>query len=186
MARKPMPWFRLYTEMPTDRKIRRLTVEHRWLWVCVMCAARQSPVEGWLLVSEDEALTIEDLADISGLKPRQVDNGLKAFLKLGMLENDVEVGAFHIAAWSTRQRQSDTSTDRVRAWRAARKQASAASCNDDVTVSNRSKHVSVTDMETRQKTEQEDREDSLNPSVDEDPLLDALTGLTSDAIGKAS
>ena len=185
MARKPMPWFRLYTEMPTDRKIRRLAVEHRWLWVCVMCAARQSPVEGWLLVSEDEALTTDDLADISGLKARQVDAGLKAFLKLGMLENDVEVGAFRVAAWSTRQRQSDTSTDRVRAWRSARKQASTAFSNDVVTVSNGCTPVAVTAMETRQKTEQETEQDSLYPSTVRDELADALSDLTDEAIGAA-
>ena len=78
MAKKSMPWFRLYTEMPSDRKIRRLKVEHRWLWVCVLCAARQSPIHGLLLVADGVPCDEQDLADMSGLSPRQVAAGLAA------------------------------------------------------------------------------------------------------------
>ena len=169
MARKAMPWLRLYTELPTDRKIRRLSIEHRWLWICVLCEARRSPVEGWLLVSEREPLTVDDLADVSTLKPKVVQAGLNKFLELGMLEKDEEIGAFRVEAWSARQRQSDTSTDRVRAWRAARNKALKDDSNGVETVSSRFGNGDETALETRQKTEQEDRaRNPLSPPCETD------------------
>lgn len=181
MARKAMPWLRLYTELPSDRKIRRLSIEHRWLWICVLCEARRSPVEGWLLVSEREPLTVDDLADVSTLKPKVVQAGLNKFLDLGMLEKDEEIGAFRVEAWASRQRQSDISTERVRAWRAARNKASKGDSNGSETVSTRSESVAETGLETRQKTEQENRaRNPLNLPFDE--LVSEMEDLAMDAI----
>lgn len=117
MAKKSMPWFRLYVEMPADRKIRRLKVEHRWLWVCVLCAARSSPIHGLLLVADGVPCDELDLADMSGLSQRQVAAGLQAMAALEMLHLNDEVGCWEVAGWDGRQFASDTSTDRVRAHR---------------------------------------------------------------------
>lgn len=117
MARKKMPWFRFYTETVTDRKIRRLKIEHRWLWVVVLCAARQSPVEGVLVLSEREPIEPADLADMGALTERQVVSGLKALEAAGLIEMDSNIGAWSVPKWGDRQYKSDNSTARVTAMR---------------------------------------------------------------------
>jgi biotin operon repressor len=117
MGRKAMPWFRFYVETPSDRKVRRLKPEHRWLWVCVLCLARQSPTPGALLIAADEPASPDDLADLAGLPVASVRKGLTHLRQLGMIEKCSENGWELVAAWNTRQYASDTSTDRVRAYR---------------------------------------------------------------------
>lgn len=117
MARKKLPWFRFYAETVSDRKIRRLKVEHRWLWVVVLCAARQSPIEGYLVLSERESIDATDLADLGALPERTVTSGLEALNDAGLIEWDANLGAWMVPKWSERQFKSDTSTDRVRAHR---------------------------------------------------------------------
>ena len=117
MAPRKMPWFRFYAETVTDRKIRRLKVEHRWLWVTVLCAARQSPIEGWLMLSDEQPVEPVDLADLGALTERQVTAGLTALEKAGLVRWDTNLDAWEVPKWNDRQRKSDTSTDRVRAHR---------------------------------------------------------------------
>lgn len=112
-----MPWLRLYSAMPTDRKIRRLTPEHRWLWVCVLCLARQSPIPGWLLIAEGEPCHPDDLSDFAGLPARSVARGLDHMATLGMIARDDVENCWTVPNWDSRQFTSDTSTDRVRAHR---------------------------------------------------------------------
>lgn len=117
MAPKPRPWFRFYVEAIHDRKLRRLKVEHRWLWVVILAAARQSCIPGWLLISEREPLAADDLADMAALPLRQVQQGLKAIEEAGMIEVDRDLRAWRVPAWDRRQYESDRSTDRTAQWR---------------------------------------------------------------------
>lgn len=111
-----MFWWRFYTEMPRDRKIRRLKPEHRWLWCCVLTAARESPVPGCLLVSENEAYDLADLADLAGMTEPSVKRGLRHMHELNLIETD-DAGTWHVPAFMQRQFPSDSSTDRTRAYR---------------------------------------------------------------------
>ena len=147
MARKQMPWFRLYTEMPTDRKVRRLKPEHRWLWVCILCLARQSPTPGTLLISDDEPCTLTDIADFAGLSETSTDRGVGHLARLGMIEGG---DPWNVSNWDTRQFQSDTSTDRVRSHRKRSKQPSG---NDDETLHRRSGNGRGNAPETETETE---------------------------------
>ena len=113
MARPARPWFRMYTEALSDRKIRRLTPAHRWLWVAVLGAARMSPVPGVLLVGERDPMTAEDLADIAALPLRDVVNGLEVFVEAGMIELDDD-RAWCVVKWDDRQFETDNVTERTR------------------------------------------------------------------------
>lgn len=118
MARKVMPWFRFYAEAPSDRKVRRLKrPEQKWVWVCCLCLARQSPLPGFLLISDREPVTLEDLADLAGMPEPAVSKAVAAMQSVGLIERDDMLGAWFIPSWDSRQYPSDTSTDRVRAHR---------------------------------------------------------------------
>lgn len=151
-----MPWFRLYVEMPTDRKVRRLKPEHRWLWVCLMALARTSPVPGELMISDDEPCSIEDISDFAGLPESTVKRGIKYIAELGMIEQNESKTCWKLPAWQQRQYPSDSSTDRVRAHRNRRDPGDSAVDGTLQTRSmKRSIDVPVTVLETRQKTETE-------------------------------
>ena len=73
-----MPWFRVYSEILHDNKIRRIcrkTGHAKALvlgfWVCMLSLASESPSRGTLSISEDIPLTVEDLEDETGL-PREI------------------------------------------------------------------------------------------------------------------
>lgn len=114
MARPARPWFRLYVEATSDRKLRRLTPAQRWLWVAVLAAARQSPISGALMVSESDEMNAHDLADIAGMSVRDVEKALPLFERAGMIERDHELDAWVVPKWSDRQYESDVSTVRTR------------------------------------------------------------------------
>jgi hypothetical protein len=122
MPRPQRPWFRFYTEAVHDRKLRRLPPAQRWLWVCVLAVARQSPIPGFLMLSVDGPgdmthITYEDLVDIAAIKLSDVDAGMKAFRDLGMIVHDPNLGCDQIAKWSDRQFDADDVTSRTRRYR---------------------------------------------------------------------
>jgi len=140
MARNDkLPWFRFYTEAFADPKLRRLKPEARWLWVSVLGAARQSPLPGWLLISERVPYGVSDLADYAALTARQVDVALGEFDALGLVEFDRDVGAWRVTGWDERQFESDVSTDRVKRFRERRRNVSETA--PDTETDNRTKEV---------------------------------------------
>jgi hypothetical protein len=113
MAPPKMPWFRFYVEAAGDRKLRRLTPGERWLWVMVLAAARHSPVPGVLLVTDDEPMTMAELADFAGMKEREVRAGVEKMDGLGLLYERGD-GALVVPKWDARQPVSDDVTARTR------------------------------------------------------------------------
>jgi hypothetical protein len=109
------PWFRFYVEAVGDRKLRRLKPEVRWLFVACLAAARQSPVPGRLLITDEHFMNADDLADFAGLTRKQVDVGVLALIDVGVL--DVDDDGWFVPAWSTRQYESDDVTRRTRRYR---------------------------------------------------------------------
>lgn len=130
MAPRPKPWLRLYAETPQDMKIRRLAVDRRWLFIACLCAARQSPEPGRLLVG-DQAMTDVELADFASMPPRAVTAALADLEAAGLIERD-ETDAWRIVAWRARQFESDVSSGRVTA---LRKRRSNGNVTVDETVS---------------------------------------------------
>jgi hypothetical protein len=115
---KKLPWLRLYTEMPTDPKIRRLEVPHRWLYVVVLCLARQSPVPGSLMLTEQQPITEADLAEEAGLHWRTVRSGMARLADVGLVVVDLDRDTWQVPTFERRQPVSDSSTSRVAKHRA--------------------------------------------------------------------
>lgn len=111
------PWFRFYTEACGDRKMRRLKPEHRWLFVACLCAARQSPKPGWLMVGQSP-MDWDDLVDFAAMPLRAVEQGMDALQDAGLVQLAPGANCWFVPSWDRRQFVSDRSTERVRKHRA--------------------------------------------------------------------
>jgi len=127
MARPVRPWFRFYVEAFSDRKLRRIKPEYRWLFAACLGAARQSPRPGILLVSEGVPMDANDLADYAGMDVRTVKAGMRQLEDLGLITKgspgDLEEIAWRSPTFQTRQYESDDVTKRTRKHRATRENA---------------------------------------------------------------
>lgn len=114
MPRAARPWFRFYVETMSDRKLRRLPLDQRWIWCAVLSAARQSPIPGHLMVSEREPLEDDELADIAGAPVKVVRAALPRFEASGMIHRHPESGCWVVTNFAVRQFESDNVTERTR------------------------------------------------------------------------
>ena len=112
----PLPWFRLYTEILHDPKLRRVNPDTRWVWIGLLCLASDSPERGQLLICDGIALTVADLASAIGVESSLVESAIITFTQLRMLEQE-EDGTYRITNWDSRQFKSDNSTERVQRFR---------------------------------------------------------------------
>lgn len=103
------PWFRVYTEMVDDEKIRLLAFEDRWHYVAILCCKGK----GILDASPDLSMTMRKLSVKLGLTVRELETVLSRLSEVGLV--DAETG--QPTGWDSRQFVSDTSTERVRAYR---------------------------------------------------------------------
>ena len=113
MSRPSRPWFRFYTEAPTDPKVRRLSVESRWLFVAVLGLARMSPLPGTLMLTETVPAGVDDLADYANLPAKKVQTALKELVDLGLVQSN-PFGCWFVPNWDKRQFESDDVTKRTR------------------------------------------------------------------------
>jgi hypothetical protein len=107
VPRTAKPWFRLYVEAVDDPKLRRLSPAQRWLWICVLAAARASPEPGFLLVAPEEPVTAADLAHSSGMATKTVESTIWTMDKLGIITYADEAESYYVTAWWDRQFESD-------------------------------------------------------------------------------
>src|SRR5207244_8772514 len=64
-------------------------VAHRWAYVAgVRSLAAQSPIRGALLLTDQEHVTDQDIADEARISPRDAAAAMAKFRELGMLEAD--------------------------------------------------------------------------------------------------
>lgn len=119
-----MPWFRLYSEILDDKKIKRIcrTTGHPkalviGVWVCFLALANESGERGRLTISENIAYKIDDLADETGLEEADLTQIIDQFEKLEMIITGEEDQAIEIKNWNGRQFKSDNSTERVKRFR---------------------------------------------------------------------
>jgi hypothetical protein len=152
MPPRKHPWFRVYVELIWDRKIRRLSPEHRWLWIVCLACARSSPVSGFLLLSEGEPMIEDDFVDAASLKVPAVRSGLKALESLGLIEWDATLGAWQVTKWNERQFESDETSKRTAKHR-SKERSNVSRTN-----------VDVAPPETEAETETENRGSPLPPA----------------------
>ena len=166
-------WLRLYTEIRSDRKLRRLSPAQRWLWVVILTIAKESPRPGCLLLSEGVPVTVEDLADDAAIPLDEVKSGVEAFMSQKMLGQSGDV--YCLVNWDKRQFVSDGSTERVQKHRQKKRQ--------NETLQKRFSAVTETPPETdyrQQTTETEtDLSSCLTTTTGQCPEADKDNGLTS-------
>lgn len=125
-------WFRCYTEIKRDRKLRRLPISYRWIWVVVLAMAKESPVQGKLLISENIPATIEDIADEAAADIEETEQAIQKFIEQDMMHE--ENGVLVLTNWDKRQFVSDSSTERVRKHRERKRETfQERYINSDVT-----------------------------------------------------
>lgn len=154
MSRPIRPWFRMYVEIFSDRKILRLRPDQRWLWTAILGAARESPTPGRLEVAEGVAMTSTELARYADVNVRMVRPALELMESLGMVTFDGDVVC--VPNFLVRQYESDNVTARTRAFREREKQLLERSEERSQTVDgNVPKNVPGNVPETETETETE-------------------------------
>lgn len=132
------PWFRLYSEMVDDEKVRLLAFEDRWHFVAILCCKNM----GVLDKGDDRPLLLRKLGVKLGLAHRDLEGALLRLEEAGLINADT----CQPIAWDGRQFVSDSSTSRVKAYRDRLKQGR------NVTVTGQN-----TDTDTEEETDTEEK-----------------------------
>ena len=121
-----MPWFRVYSDILSDRKIKRIckrTGQSKALvigvWICLLSLANEAPERGTLSIADDMPYTVEDIEDETGLPIEILGQLLDEFRSHGMLNGKTTL---EISNWTKRQYKSDYSAERVARYRAKEKE----------------------------------------------------------------
>lgn len=119
-----LPWFRLYADAIDNVKLRMLAFEDRWHFVALCCCKRQG-----LLDKSDDPNFDRMLAIKLGVAELDLQE-----IKRRLMEVDLIDDQFQPVGWADRQFESDSSTARVRKYRAKQKKRSTKQeCNVSVT-----------------------------------------------------
>jgi hypothetical protein len=161
-----MPWFRVYSELLNDKKIKRISrimqLPRAYIvgaWVTILCLANESPARGRLMLSDDIPMGEDDIFDELGMEPEMARRLIDNFINLAMLTDE---NGLTITNWNERQFKSDNSTARVQKHRAkqAEKTGNVSSENSE-TLQKRSSNVIDTETDTEQIQNREDTEQSV-------------------------
>jgi hypothetical protein len=147
------PWFRLYEEFATDPKVQTLPHVYQRHLLMIFCAKCRG-----ILGKADE----EELADYMRVGVGELATIKELFLRKHFIEDD-----WSLINWNKRQFLSDSSTDRVRSFRARRNSSSLK--QDETLHETRAKQtVTPPDTDTDTDTEQkrENKADLLPVWVD--------------------
>lgn len=106
------PWFRLYTEMVDDPKIRLLAFEDRWHFVAILCCKGK----GLLDKGDARDLMMKKLSLTLGLSVPATEDMLMRLADYGL----VDTKTAQPTKWDDRQFQSDSSYERVKRYREKR------------------------------------------------------------------
>ncbi|CAL1778216.1 replication initiation protein [Acinetobacter phage vB_AbaS_Silvergun] len=115
------PWFRLYTEIMDDEKIRLLAFEDRWHYVAILCCKNAGLIDA----GDSNAMLMRKLGVKLGLASRELEAALLRLEEVGL----IDAYTAQPTAWDDRQFLSDSSTSRVQAYRERKKRT----CNVSVT-----------------------------------------------------
>mgnify|MGYP001332600838 CR=1 FL=1 len=118
-----LPWFRAYTEMVDDEKLRLLAFEDRWHFVALLC------LKGQGILDETGPLLFRKVAVKLGLDVRSVEEVARRLSEVGLIDEKT----LQPIAWEARQFRSDSSAARVAAYRERKKQGAKRDGNVTVT-----------------------------------------------------
>lgn len=138
MTAKTLPWLRLYTEIIDDEKLGLLAFEDRWHFVAILCLKGKG-----VLDSEPDAEMLQRKVALKmGVTLQELEKIVARLARMGLIDRET----CQPCAWDTRQMQSDSSTERVKAYRERLKQA-------------RNVSTTVQDADTELEKEREEREE---------------------------
>jgi hypothetical protein len=103
-----MRWFRLHADAVDDEKLRLLAFEDRWHFVAILCCKSTGIID-----CEDMVLLRRKVAVKLGLDARELDEVARRLSEVGLIDSQ----SLQPVAWSKRQFESDSSTERTRKWR---------------------------------------------------------------------
>ena len=132
-----MQWFRLYSRMVDDDKLRLLAFEDRWHFVALCCLKSEG-----LLDEPADDLRARRIAVKLGVQLREMDEISRRLREVELIDETLSP-----VAWDDLQFRSDSSTDRVKAFRKRQKK-------QDVETVKRQCNVSETAQETETETEE--------------------------------
>jgi len=102
-------WFRAYTEMVDDEKLRLLAFEDRWHFVALLCCKSGGILDDG---SEPELLR-RKLAVKLGVQSRELDEIARRLAEVGLVDFDT----LQPLNWGSRQFESDSSAERTKRYR---------------------------------------------------------------------
>ncbi|CAN7304869.1 hypothetical protein LJR296_001430 [Cupriavidus necator] len=144
MSSKQLPWFRMYTEAVDDEKLRLLAFEDRWHFVALLCCKGQG------VLDDAGPLLMRKVAVKLGLDVRTLEDVARRLAEVGLIDEK----SLQPIAWDERQMRSDSSTERVRAYRERMKQEG----NVSETFQEQGGAVTVTAQDTDTDTDKEGEE----------------------------
>lgn len=119
-----LPWFRLYTRMVDDEKLRLLAFEDRWHFVALCC------LKGSGLLDDTSAMRDRKIAVKMGIQLADLENVKKRLIEVGLIDE-----MMNPVAWDELQQVSDTSSERVKKYREKQRASTVKrECNVTVTV----------------------------------------------------
>lgn len=113
---KNFSWFRMYSEAIDDEKLRLLAFEDRWHYVAILCLKSKG------ILDECDTLLMRKVAVKMGLDLRSLEEVVRRLSEVGLIDEHT----LQPLAWDTRQFQSDSSTERTRAWRERKNSANVS------------------------------------------------------------
>ena len=141
---KKLPWFRLYRDIIHDDKIKLLAFEDRWHFVAILCMKCDG-----LLDEPESDVKDRRIAVNLGVQVRELGEIRRRLVEVGLVDETLNP-----LAWDELQFKSDSSAERVRAYRERVKQP----CN-----------VSVTPQDTDTDTDTDTDPDKEKPAEEEKP-----------------
>jgi len=145
-----MQWFRLYSRIVDDEKLRLLAFEDRWHFVA-LCCLRSSG----LLLEPDSDLRTRKIAVKLGIQVRELEEISRRLREVGLVDEHLIP-----CGWDELQYRSDNSTDRVQKYREKQRRNKVK----------RQGNVSVTGQETEAETDKEESPNGDSSSDDERAL----------------
>ena len=183
------PWFRVYNEILTERKIERIgrmthlpRVVIRGAWTTILAMANDSPERGYLMWTDSLWITDAELCADLEMEPAEFAPLLDAFVKMQMVTRH-EGGGLSCTNFDKRQFKSDNSTPRVQAWRDKQQAQETDDCNVSETLLCNAPDTD-TEADTQSDTETETDTQSERPVPAAQPvcLVDDDASLLSDLI----
>jgi 5-methylcytosine-specific restriction endonuclease McrA len=108
-----LPWFRLYHRIIDDEKLRLLAFEDRWHFVALCCLKADG-----LLDEAESDLRQRKIAVKMGIQVRELEEVARRLAEVGLID-----AKMNPVAWDELQQRSDSSSERVKRHRQARKDA---------------------------------------------------------------